>query len=157
MLKDAFREIRWGTDPTEIISAKLPSHKYGKPVAELLACSYTATKSGKVETFRHEFDTQYDSEEGRRRGPYLLEVSREETMYLLPSPEKNTVSLGYLIDLELVDGTVVFTPFYYVCSTSAVLSREGGEVLLASELQGPRYAIEHRNGRPFIKAHGIIG
>lgn len=149
-----YQAIRWGTQPQEERTMRLPRGTRGVPVAELSAISYLSVKNGKPDVYRHEFD-KVDG-----RGPYLLEVSRNGT-HSFPKSPAETASLGAVIDLEAVDPetgetVVIFTPFLFVCTTPDALTTRGGPVLLACPY-GADYAIESRRNQPFVREHGIIG
>jgi hypothetical protein len=142
-----YEALHWGDQPQAVEDLLVPQG-YGKPVTEVEAISYVTSKEGKVAVFRHDFSQQ----DGRY--PYLLEATPGRTAYALPKASSRLVALGRVIDLELADGRVIYTPFLWVVTTFADDST-GGPVLLASRF-APIYAIEHRNGKPHVKSHGII-
>lgn len=142
-----YKALHWGDEP-EGVEDLLVAQGYGQPVAEIEAISYVTSKEGKVAVFRHDFSRQ----DGRY--PYLLEAKPGRGGIALPKASSRLVALGRVIDLELSDRGVVYTPFLWVVTTYADADK-GGPVLLASRF-APIYAIEHRGGNPHVREHGII-
>lgn len=150
MSKLDYRTLHWGTEPTHVEELLVPQG-FGSPVAEVKAISYVTIKEGEPTVYRHDFSRQ----DGRY--PYLIEASegsRDSDSISFPKGGKDLIALGRVIDLELSDSRRVYTPFLWVVTTKADKSK-GGPVLLASRF-APLHGIEHRNGNPHIKEHGII-
>ncbi len=146
----AFSEIRWGESPSEVIDVKVARPGApARPVCALRACSYITTKAGKPEVYRHAF------KKVNNRYPYLLELDSDGD-YRTPDTGSEVICLGQLIDVETVDGEVILTPLTYVATTEECLEPQGGPVLFVSPFD-PSFALEHREGTPYIRAHGIIG
>lgn len=141
-----YEALHWGDAPTGVEELLVPTGR-GKAVAPLVAISYITSKEGKGTVFRHTFE----EEDGRL--PNLLLVDPAGRVPL-PKASSRLIALGRVIDLELGDGRRVYTPGLWVVTTYADAAN-GGPVLLASRY-GPEYAIEHRNGKPYIREHGII-
>ena len=152
---DAYKLLHWGTPPTHHEQVWTLDGAYAQPVAEILACSYPAVKGGKRDIYRHDF------KEMDGRGPYLLEACPDKSRHRTPNGAPETAALGRLIDLELRDletgeEFLALTPFFWICTTADAFDRrKGGPVLLGSRFK-PLYAIEQRNGAPYITEHGII-
>ena len=143
-----YKTLHWGTEPTHIEELLVPQGD-GDPVGELEAISYVTVKEGEPTVYRHEFSKK----DGRF--PYLLESKDGKSgKYKFPKASSRLIALGRVIDLEVVGGRCIYTPFLWVVTTQADKDR-GGPVLLASRF-GPIHAIEHRDGDPHIREHGII-
>lgn len=147
-----YRTIHWGTEPTGIEELLVPNGK-GDPVGEIKAISYVTVKRGEPTVYRHEFEV-FDG-----RLPYLLEGRPNGGgKVAFPRPSRDLIAMGRVVDIELIghDGEErrIYTPFLWVVTTKAA-THKGGPVLLASRF-APMHAIEHRNGNPHIKEHGII-
>jgi hypothetical protein len=156
----AYEALHWGTPPFQTEDILVLDHQNAVPVAECVACSYVTVKDGQPAIWRHEFGKI------RGKGPALLEVPPRKTSAAKKktprvSNPSDVIALGRLIDLEIIypddPNTIhtVYTPFIWVCTTVECLSRRGGPVLLGSRFEVP-YAIEHRNGAPYINERGIV-
>lgn len=153
----AYEALHWGTPPIQTEDILILSQQKATPVAEIRACSYVTVKDGVPAIWRHEFKKQGG------RWPYLLEApdksSRDANVNTVRvSNPANVIALGRLIDLEIVvDGhrETVYTPFLWVCTTTACMKSGGGPVLLGSRFEVP-YGIEHRRGAPYINERGIV-
>lgn len=144
-----YEQLHWGTQPTGIETMRWLGEVPAVAVGELAAISYASVKASEPTIYRHEFEPH----EGRL--PRLLE-HRPGGRLRTPSLDAgDKVELGRVIDLELVDGRRVATPFLRV-----VTDGDHGHVILASRFD-PIYAIEHRGSgrgmRPFVTARGIEG
>ncbi len=155
MSRLSYELIHWGTKPRYVEDLFVPAG-YGEPVAELVAVSYVTVKEGDPTVYRHAFEKFH----GRR--PYLLQSTRSQkrTDYKFPKPGRDLIAMGRVIDFETIDEDGepgrIYTPFLWVVTTKAD-KKSGGPVLLASRFKStPACAIEHRNGNPHIKEHGII-
>lgn len=163
---DAYEYLHWGTPPTGNEDVKVVNSDYGTPVAHVKACSYTTNKGGEANTYRHQFAKvagEYPALlEANPRGRKRNWNRGHKKIHQLINGQ-DVIAIGRLIDLELEDGRVVLTPFLWVCTTTEVFKRHmkrgraktGGPVLLASRFEVP-YAIEHRQGCPYVTEHGII-
>ena len=154
----AYETLHWGTPPIQTEDILILSQQKAIPVAECRACSYVTVKDGVPAVWRHEFKKQGG------RWPYLLEApersSRDATVNTARvSNPSDVIALGRLIDLEIVDDDgherTVYTPFLWVCTTTACMKPAGGPVLLGSRFEVP-YGIEHRRGAPYINERGIV-
>ena len=156
----AYEALHWGTPPFQTEDILVLDHQKGVPVAECIACSYVTVKDDKPAIWRHDFK-QFDG-----RGPYLLEVPERRTKAAtVYTPRvrrpKDVIALGRLIDLEIrfLDGPddifTVYTPFLWVCTTTECLTKQGGPTLFGSRFEVP-YAIENRQGCPYVTERGII-
>jgi hypothetical protein len=151
--KLTYELLHWGT-PAKYVEKLYVPEGSGTPTIQLEAISYVTVKEGDPTVYRHDF--------GKKQGrfPYLLVAGSRATkdMVPFPTPGKNLIALGRVIDFETVDENGnkgrIYTPFLWVVTTMAD-KKKGGPVLLASRFR-PAYAIEHRDGDPHIIEHGII-
>jgi len=149
----SYETIHWGTQPRFVEELLVPKGR-GEAVGELEAISYVTVKKGDPTVYRHEFE-RFDG-----RLPYLLEGRTDgKGSFAFPRPSSDLIAMGRVVDMELIDPETgekrrIYTPFLWVVTTKAD-PKVGGPVLLASRF-APIHAIEHRNGNPHIKEHGII-
>ncbi len=153
MSRLSYETIHWGTQPRYVEDLYVPAGS-GSPICQLVAVSYVTVKEDEPTVYRHDFKKK------NGRFPYLLEASTKSRSgeIAFPKPGKDLIAMGRVIDFETLDEHGeegrIYTPFLWVVTTKAD-AKKGGPVLLASRFK-PIYAIEHRDGDPHIKEHGII-
>lgn len=149
----SWRKLHWGESPVAEIDVAWPSNEPAEAVAEVRACSYLTSKEGDGgSVYRHEF-SRVDG-----RWPFLLRLAPRGS-WSTPKLPKRIVALGYAIDLELADGSLV-VPTHHIIVTSVTAGSTGHPVGIAAlHPHLPVWAIECRTkaGRyvPHVTPHGI--
>jgi len=142
----SYTSIHWGTSPDRVTELTAPAGR-ARSLGELKACSYVTTKDDKANVFRHVFKKFEDEDEGRERGPYLLQTASDGGFDLGGIPAK-TIAVGRALDFELINGERFLCAFCYL-----VTDKEGKHVWLV----GPEIDcdIERREDGPIVTIRGI--
>ena len=157
----SYSSLHWGTRPTrknDLLAYVGPA----KTIGTIKAISYVTTKDGQPDIYRHVFGSPK---------PKLLQASSSGE-YRSPKVPSNTIELGRLVDLELLDDgdkEEVKYPLARVIKklpaalnriiiglTRVVTTASGSEVWLVSKQKIP-FAIEHSAKTvPSVTDAGIV-
>ena len=136
----SFSSLHWGSHPTRTTDLQAyvgPAQSIGT----IKAISYVTIKDDKPDIYRHVFGSPK---------PKLLKASSSGE-YRSPKVPSNTIELGRLVDLELVDGRRIILGLTRVVTTAS-----GSEVWLVSSQKIP-FAIEHTaKSIPVVTDAGIV-